>query len=222
MRAGWQVPGLVGEGHFTSALTRNASDPAALLSASLAHPSGRETLLEPNIKVIAVGPVVAKDEGILAGVFSTYSLLDPSATQNEVAKVLSLLNAQRKTRGLPPVTLVESLQGAAAGTAHSIEVGQRDTNDAIEELMQQCAASLKAGVQGWFIGADKLEKITFPPQLLAARSARIAMGIAHYKPKGSPWASYGVLIVTASTPDLVAKNGGNPGRAKIVSGQNFF
>ena len=207
MSAGWQIPGLVGEGHFTSAMTRDATNPAALLSAGLAYPSGRETLLEPNVKVIAIRSVIAKDEGLLGGVFSTYSLLDPSTTQSEVAKVLGLLNAQRKARGLAPVVLVDSLQSTAAGTAHSMELGERGPDEAIEDLMQKCAGALKAGVQGWFIGADKLEKIAFPPQLVAARSARITMGIAHYKPKGSPWAAYGVLIVTASTPDLVAENG---------------
>jgi len=102
--------------------------------------------------------------------------------------------------------LVESLQGAAAGTARSIELGERGPDEGIEDLMQKCAGTLQAAVQGWFIGADKLEKIAFPPPLLTARTARITMGIAHYKPKGSPWAAYGVLIITASTPDLVAQD----------------
>ena len=167
LRAGWQISGLVGHGHFTSSLTRKL-DPGALLASSLSRPSGRETLLDPDVKVIAIGPVLSKEEGILAGVFSTYSLLEPTATQKEVGQVVALLNAQRKTRGLGPVTVVESLQGVAAGTARSIELGQRSPEDAMEDLMQKSAATLGGGVQAWFVGADKAERFTFPKELLGS------------------------------------------------------
>jgi hypothetical protein len=205
LRAGWQVSGLVGYGHFTSSLTRKASDPGALLVSALNRPSGRETLLDPDIKVIAVGPVLAKQEGILAGVFSTYSLLEPTATKKEVFEVLRALNDKRKARGLGPVGLVDSLQAVAAGTARSVELGDRSPNDALEDLLQKSANTLGGGVEGWFVAADKFDRLPFPDKLLTARSARVAIGIAHYKPSGSPWGAYGVLIVTGSNGQLVAR-----------------
>jgi hypothetical protein len=78
--------------------------------------------------------------------------------------------------------------------------------------MQKSAATLGGGVQAWFVGADKTDRFTFPKELLAARSARIAVGIAHYRPKGSPWGAYGALIVTSAGQQMVAK-GGAEGRA---------
>jgi hypothetical protein len=207
LRAGWQVPGLVGYGHFTSSLTRKA-DPGALLVSALNRPSGRETLLDPEVKVIAIGPVHSKSEGILGGVFSTYTLLEPSATQKDVAEVLRVLNAQRKTRGLAPATLIDSLQPTAAGSAHSVEVGERSPNDALDDLLQKTASHFAGGVQGWFAGADKVERLSFPDKVLTAPSLRLAIGVAHYKPKGSPWGAYGVLLVTGSSGQLVAKAAG--------------
>jgi hypothetical protein len=206
LRAGWQVPGLVGYGHFTSSLTRKSSDPGALLVAALNRPSGRETLLDPDIKVIAIGPVLSRQEGILAGVFSTYSLLEPTATKKEVGEVLRALNDKRKARGLGPVNLVESLQGAAAGTARSVEVGDRTPNDALEDLLQKSANAFGGGVEGWFVAADKFERLPFPDKLFTAQSARVAIGIAHYKPRGSPWGAYGVFIVTGASGQQVAKS----------------
>src|SRR5262249_48474845 len=151
------------------------------------------------IKVIAVGPVLSKSEGILAGVFSTYSLLEPSATKKEVSEVLGVLNAQRKARGVGPVTLVESLAQAAAGTARSVEVGERTPNDAVNDLLQKSAGAFGGSVEGWFMTADKFERLSFLDKLLQAPSLRVAVGIAHYKPNGSPWGAYGVLVVTGSS-----------------------
>jgi uncharacterized protein YkwD len=203
LRAGWQIPGLVGYGHFTSSLTRTANNAVTLLTSVLNRPTGRQTLLDPEAKFLAIGPVLAREEGILASVFTSYSLLEPTATKKEVAEVLTRLNDKRKARGLPPATLLESLQPAAAGTARSIEIGERTPDDAIEDLLRKSATSL-GQVQGWFMAADKFERLTFPDHLLTARSLRLAVGVAHYKPKGSPWAAYGVLVVSPTGTQMVA------------------
>jgi hypothetical protein len=216
LRAGWQVSGLVGYGHFTSSLTRKGSDAGALLVSALSRPSGRETLLDPDIKVIAIGPVVAQKEGILAGVFSTYSLLEPTATKKEVAEVLRVLNDKRKARGVGPVALIDSLQGAAAGSAHSIEASGRSPDDAVHDLLEKSASALGGGVQGWFLAADKFDRLPFPDQLLTARATRVTIGIAHYKPEGSPWGAYGVLIVTASNGQMVASITDSSGATRSI------
>jgi uncharacterized protein YkwD len=203
LRAGWQIPGLVGYGHFTSSLTRTANNAVTLLTSILNRPSGRQTLLDPDARFLAIGPVIARDEGVLAGVFSSYTLLEPTATKKEVAAVVALLNDKRKARGLGPATLVDALQPAAAGTARSVEVGERSPEDAVDDLLQKSAPSF-GQVQGWFMAADKFEHLAFPDPLLTARSPRIAVGVAHYKPKGSPWGAYGVLIVSPTASQMVA------------------
>jgi hypothetical protein len=217
LRAGWQIPGLVSNGHFTSALTRNTSDATALLVSALNRPSGRETLLDPDVKVIAIGPALSHDEGVLGGVFTSYSLFEPAATQKEVPQVLAALNAKRKERGLGPAMLVESLEPAAAGTARSVESGERGPDSALHDLLERSTSTF-GNVQGWFLAADKFERLPFPDQLLAPSVPHIAIGVAHFRPKGSPWGAYGVLVVAGSSNATYASTPANEPRLELASG----
>jgi len=202
LRAGWQVPGLVGYGYFTSSVVTTTENAAALMASALERPSGRQALLDADARVLAVGPIVSRQEGVLASLFSTYTMLEPT-TQKEVASVVALLNQRRKEHGVAPATLVDSLQSAAAGTARSVETGDLDPDDAINDLLQKSTSTLGA-VEGWLMTSEKLDRLAFPDKLLTARSLRIAVGVAHFKPKGSPWGTVGVLVVTASGSQLVA------------------
>ena len=144
----------------------------------------------------------------MAGVFTSYSLLEPTATKKEVTRSLPC-SAARKARGLGPVT-ASIASTCRRGTGRSVELGERNPNDAIDDLMQKTAPAFSGSVEGWFLAADKFERLVFPDKLLAARSPRVAIGIAHYKPKGSPWGAYGALIVSGSSGQMVA-NGGERG-----------
>jgi uncharacterized protein YkwD len=197
LRAGWQIPGLVRYGHFTSAITRNTNDATAFLVSALNRPTGRETLLDPDIKVVAIGPT-APQEGVLAGIFTSYALLEP-AKQEEAADVLAALNAKRKERGLAPATLVDTLQPEALAVAKSIEIGQKGPEEALQELLQRSASTFGSGVEGWILAADKFERLPFPDNLLMPWAPRIAIGVAHFRPRGSPWGALGALIVAGSS-----------------------
>src|SRR5262249_32809559 len=65
--AGWDVDGMVREGHFASQWTHQRS-PASLVEAAIASPFGRETLLDPAISLIAIGPIAPKEGAILGSV----------------------------------------------------------------------------------------------------------------------------------------------------------
>jgi hypothetical protein len=194
LRAGWQIPGLVGYGMFTSSITRDPAHVGRLLTTALDRPSGRQALLDPEIKTIAIGPVSSRQESILGAVFGSYSLLEPSAKPQEIDDVLKLLTARRKGRGLAAPVLATELQSALAKASQTLESGQKDADAALQYAMQG-AQSASSGVQGWFSSADKLDHVQFPDALLKAPTLRIAIGVAHYKTSDFPWALRGVLMV---------------------------
>jgi hypothetical protein len=207
LRAGWQVPGLVGYGMFTSTLTRDPAHVGRLLTTALDRPSGREALLDPDVKTIAIGPVSSREQSVLGAVFGSYSLLDPSAKPQEIDDVLKLLTARRKERGLAAPVLATELQSAMAKAAQTLESGQKDADGALQYAMQG-AQSASSGVQGWFSSADKLEHVQFPDALLKAPALRIAIGVAHYKTSDFPWALRGVLfVVRVGQSGMVAARG---------------
>jgi hypothetical protein len=209
LRAGWQIQGLVGYGMFTSSITRDPAHVGRLLTTALDRPSGRQALLDPEIKTIAIGPVTSRQESILGAVFGSYSLLEPSAKPQEIDEVLKLLTARRKERGMAAPVLATELQSAMAKASQTLESGQRDADGALQYAMQG-AQSASSGVQGWFSSADKLDHVRFPDAILKAPTLRIAIGVAHYKTNDFPWAMCGVLLVVrTSQGGMVALRGPN-------------
>jgi len=165
-----------------------------LLTTALDRPSGRQALLDPEIRTIAIGPVSSRGESILGAVFGSYSLVEPTAKPQEVDEVLKLLTARRKERGLAAPELAAELQSAMARAAQTLERGERDSDGALQYAMQG-AQSASSGARGWFSSASKLEHVEFPEELLKAPTLRVAIGVAHYKRQEFPWAMKGVLMV---------------------------
>ncbi|MEZ4309414.1 MAG: hypothetical protein R3F14_15365 [Polyangiaceae bacterium] len=83
--AGWEVEGEVRQGHFTSMWIGQRA-PGALVEATIDSPFGRETLLDPEASVVAIGPVV--DGETLGAVFSAYSTMG-SVGRGELVSVVT-------------------------------------------------------------------------------------------------------------------------------------
>ena len=148
-----------------------------------------------------MGPVVAREEGILAGVFSGYSLLEPTANASEVGQVLNALNQKRKTLGLAPATLAESQQPAAAKAARGIEQNGKTPQVALGNLLED--VSHGGQVKGWYMDAGEIQALPFPDELVRRPTLKLAIGVAHYKPEGSPWGAYAVLAVMSDAVSLL-------------------
>jgi hypothetical protein len=215
LRAGWQIPGMVGYGHLTSALIRNTKDATALLVSALNRPSGRETLLAPDVKVVAVGPVLSKEQSALGAVFTSYSLLDP-AQPGEVAEVLAALNSKRRERGLAPAVLVDSLQPGVTAAARAVELGQMSPEGGLQQVLDQGASAFGAA-EAWILAADAVERLPFPERLFLPSPPSIAIGVAHFRPPGSPWGAHGALIVSASSVATTAAAPPLPGKPTRVA-----
>src|SRR5204862_3354705 len=132
------------------------------------------------------------------------------ARRQEVAPVLAVLTARPRPWGLAPAALVPSLEPVAAAVALSVERGEKDPDGALQDLLEKSTNTFNSGVRGWMLAADKLDQLPFPEELLAAQPPHIAIGVAHFRPKGSPWGARGALIVTGASGMMVARASRDP------------
>lgn len=191
--AGWQVGGLVSAGHFTSAWTPDAATEDGLIAAVLERPSGREALLDPAIRAVAVGAV--REEGRLGAVFGTYAFLDPAPPGAEAAEVARRIDEARARRGLPPALAHQNLSREVADIALSVERGERSSRAAMKEVLERASRAATSGrIWAWAGYADRLERLELPEEVVGATAVRVAIGVAHCKPRRSPWFGYCVLV----------------------------
>lgn len=209
LRAGWQVPGLVRGGLFTSSRSDDLQDASRLLSVALARPSGREALLHPEVQAVAVGAHrEAKTVGV---VFATYALIDPARAAAEREAVVARLDAARDRRGAAPAQPLPSLERRVAELAASIERGETEIHKAAKKIMLPDDPSLGPGMKySWVGSAERLEEIDFPAELVEARSLRVAVAVAHCRPQGSPWARYCVVLAAHKPKTSTASLGPTP------------
>lgn len=109
--AGWDVDGMVREGHF-GAQWSYERDVAAFVEAAIASPFGREALLDPQAVQIALGPLVDKDNPGFGAVFGTYAMIDATGrTDNAAAVVARLTKLRGKISRPPPAAATPSRRG---------------------------------------------------------------------------------------------------------------
>jgi hypothetical protein len=214
LRAGWQVPGAVRAGLFTSSRSDDLRDAGRLLSAALSRPSGRETLLHPEVRTLAIGTL--REEGGVGAVFSTYALIDPDRAAAEAQAFVDRLDAERARRGLGRSEPYPALEARVAEIAVAIERGDTDPHQAVKTIMPREAKpdpALGFGTRYSWIGAgERIEGVQVPAELVEARALRIAVAVAHCRLEGSPWAQYCVVVGALKPKAAVAPARAQPGK----------
>lgn len=194
--AGWDIVGAVREGHFTS-MWLGTRAPASLVNAVLDSPFGRETLLDPSASMLAVGAV--SDDAALGAILSTYSLFEP--VKSDVAPaVVDRLSKLRGKIKRPAPQAVPELGAVIADTVARVEAGL-STNDGLERVLGKSAEAVRGSrVHAWVVTTSSVDKLEYPSDLLSKASLRLAVGVARYKPEGSPWTRLAVFFVTVEDP----------------------
>jgi hypothetical protein len=195
LRAGWQVPGLVRSGLFTSIRSDDLGDAGRLLALALERPSGRETLLHPEVRAVAVGTV--REPRAVGAIFSTYALVEPAQAEVEADAVLRRIDRERAKRSKVPVRPLPELSRETAALAAAVERGDKTPKQAVQELVAAAKGSLRGGyVQSWIGFGERLDEIALPPLLLEPDDLRVSVAVARFRAEGSPWATYCVLVAT--------------------------
>lgn len=195
LRAGWQVPGLVRAGLFTSARSDDLADAGRLLALALERPSGREALLHPEVRAVAVGTV--RESKAIGALFSTYALVEPAQAEAEAEAVLRRIDRERARRSRIPVRPLPELARETAALAAAVERGDKVPKVAVHELVAAAKGTLRGGyVQAWMGFGERLDEIALPALLLDPDDLRVSVAVARFRAEGSPWARYCVLVAT--------------------------
>jgi len=194
--AGWNIEGVVESGNFAYSWVLQSRDLDYLVATALQYPSGRQTLLAPHARRIAVGSVVRSDTRFLAGIFGTYSIFEQASHDEAARRVIKALDAARAERGKPPARILTQVASLGRLAAARVQGGEKPP-DVLSDLLRQSSQILRRSVNGWFVDARDLAQISFPEDLLDRDQVEVAIGVSHHQPSGEAWGRYVVLIVAA-------------------------
>jgi len=200
LRAGWDVPGVVRYGQFTASLSLQSEDYPDLLVNALERPSGRQALMDPAVRVLAVGPLAAHDA--VAAVLTTYALMDDAAPAVDAAKVLERLGRDRQARGVIAAPVSTQLRDEAARALADVSRGRMTAKQALDVALGNAVESTHRALRGWVIEVSKPDEITLPDDLVKTPIVVVGVAVRGHRPAGEAWGRYVVLILYAS-PDGV-------------------
>ena len=209
VRAGWEVEGLVRHGNMISNWTRGTGDTSSIVRLALAHPFGRETLLDPEAERVAVGTVGDEKEPDTGALFATYATFDTYHHENDGNVVTQRLTALRAARRALAPVLVTELNEEAQFAAKSVQDGRRTPEEALDDLLKR--ASQRAGGRALSAGMSEstnLDITKFPEPMLATPSLQCGIGVGHYRQEGHPWARFLVFyVMVAASSGPTAREG---------------
>lgn len=196
VRAGWEIEGLVRHGNLISNWTQGTQDSSEIVRLALAHPFGRETLLDPEAERVAIGTVGDEKAPDTGALFATYALFDSYRHDNDGTAVAQRLTTLRAAHHALPPILVTELNAEAQRAAKSVQDGLRTPEEALDDLLKRSAAlaggrSVSAGISETTV----LESMKFPDTLLTAPSLQCGVGVGHYRQQGHPWGRFLVFYV---------------------------
>jgi hypothetical protein len=198
--AGWDVNGLVQSGAFTSGWLASSQEVPSLVELFLAHPGGREVLLDPRVSRVAVGSFVEREHGALAAVVSTYALHGSEGTSAQVKRLLERLNAERAKKNLDPVVWVATPGDTDARIAELLQSDDAKPQEALELFTDGAMNTLRRSVRGFMIQASSLEELELPEELLTRGQLGVMISVAVHRPKAEPWARFVVLFAMGDLP----------------------
>lgn len=203
VRAGWNVKGMVRYGLFTAAASGIGGNVDDLLGSALERPFGREVLLDPEVRKVAIGSVWLPEEKYFGAIVSTYALFE-EAPQNELVKnVYEVLRTARAKAGFGPAGVLAPFEEVGQKLAAAIEAEEIKPRAALQSFIQIAANSLPGRrIGGWVLESDTIENAPFPPELVTQPGLKINVAVARHRTRNDPWGRYVVLIIFETPPPI--------------------
>lgn len=195
LRAGWDVSKPISNGSFVTDFSGSTSL-VDVVSSLLERPSGRAALLARDPSLLAVGGLV--NDGRVAVAAFVYERAIPLNYDVLAGRVSKELNRQRKDAGLKKFKRLSSFNSVAEELSKDLAEGDRSIEEVGDKLATKVSSGMNSGVRYYMLLPHSLEHIHFDDELLRATKLRGALAVAMYKPEGSPWWVYGVVIVVPS------------------------
>jgi hypothetical protein len=210
--AGWEVEGMVRNGHFVSVVTPGAAY-RDLIQSALSRPVGREALLDPAAVRVSIGTIA--EGGSVGALLSTYSLFDGYKHDvGEGRAIAARLAGLRRARAVREPTLVTELSAACQHAAVSVQEGRRTAEEALDDLVRFVNEKLGRSARAWASETTSLEAMKFPEEMLSSPALMFGVGVGHHKPVGRAWGRflvYFVAVEEAGSVMTASRGGGNAG-----------
>ena len=198
LRAGWDVSKPISDASFVTDASgsRNVVD---VVSSLLEQPEGRATLLKPDPSLLAVGGVV--QAGRVAVAAFVYERAIPKTYQALAARVNKELNRKRKEAGHKKFKQLSSFERQAEELSAQLAQGELTLEEVGDQLSQKGVDQTDKSTRYDMRIEHSLEHITLHEALLQTAKLRGTLAVAMYKPAGSPWWVYGIVVVSTTPSD---------------------
>lgn len=192
--AGWKVPEMVRYSHFSTSVSVGTQSLRFVLGDLLRLPLSRQTLLDPDVRQIALGPVTDAAGPFIGVLVSTYALYGDTDPKTLADKAFASLNQRRAESGAPPVRRLTQL-GVGEDRATRQVADGRDPQRAFNALLSGATATLHTGVRGFVFELADLQDIEWPPDLVQTKPLDLHLSVTWYQPAHEPWGRYVIFAV---------------------------
>ena len=200
--AGWQVGGMIRDGHFVSTSAPRTRDAGEWLSGALATPLGRVTLLDKNIDEVALGPLLLSKGGGLAAIVTGYRHYQGDDHSDDVARLYARLASGRKRLGLKAPVRLGGMAGVLRSELQRVQAGTVQPSAALQTALSQGVSRFSAGMRGYVVETTSLDGFEIPEDVVKRPSLYLEIAVAHHKPPGAAWAQLVILVIFADDPRI--------------------
>jgi hypothetical protein len=209
--AGWDVQGMIRDAQlvWTTATTVDAS---RWLTSALEMPIGRETLLNPDIEQLALGPVLIPEERMLGAVTIGYRFHHGADHADDEKYLLSRVTQTRTRLSLLPPTRLDGADIILNEELLKVHQGTSAPRSAMDRVLQRSVEHFQRSMRGYIIETSSLEELQLPEEVLRQPTLQLDIGVTHFKPEAGAWARYAIIVLYAA-----AEDGAQPGKPSVVT-----
>jgi hypothetical protein len=176
------------------------------LESALQRPSGRMTLLDPDARVIAVGPAIPEGMPGLGAAVTTYSLFESEDHADDEALFLRRIKDARAAIGLGPSVRIKASDDVRkqAGRARREELTPLA---ALHEMLATVSWDSGEPAFGYVLETNDLAKVDVPAVFLKSGQLRMILAITHHRAPGAAWGQYVIFTLMSgggASPTLQA------------------
>jgi hypothetical protein len=205
--AGWDVEGgMIRGGQFFLGAVAPTHDAVVWLESAVERPSGRLTLLDPQSRVIAIGPSIPEGARGLGAAVTTYSLFGPDDHEADEALFFRRIEEERAARGLAtPIRIpaTDEIRKLAARVLREEETPR----GALDEMLATASWQSDAPAYGYVLETNDLASVEVPDVFLKEGPLPMVLAITHHRAPGAAWGQYVVFTLLPGgrpTPTLQA------------------
>jgi hypothetical protein len=194
--AGWDVEGgMIRSGGFYMGAVGPTRDTGAWLGASLERPIGRNALLDPDARLVAVGPTMLEGTPGVGAVVTTYSLFAASEDHSaDETLFLRRVREERAARGLTTPRFVrtsDEMKKAAARVAQNDE----SPRGALSAMLGSVVWDSGRPAMGYVLETNDVGAVAVPDVLLRPGPLTLSIAITHHRAPGAAWGQYVVFML---------------------------